>query len=308
MAHNFRTDVAVDWCPGCGDFGILTAITQALTELDLDPKNVALVSGIGCSGKTPHYINVAGMHTLHGRGLPFAVGVKLANPNLKVMLTGGDGDLMSIGAGHFVAEGRRNSGITVILHDNQVYGLTKGQAAPTMALGMQTKSLPRPNTFGQVNPIILALSAGYSMVARGFSFDTKQLKEIIKKSIMHEGSSLIDVLQPCPTYNNINTMDVYRKKVYKLEDDKNWNPVINESNVGQVDEIYQRAYTRAHEMDERIPTGIFYENNTIPSFPKRINEYVRDYLEVPPASQVTATPDGKTIVDPMKTFAEKVLQ
>lgn len=308
MAHNFRTEVAVDWCPGCGDFGILTALTQALTELNLDPKGVALVSGIGCSGKTPHYVNVAGMHTLHGRGLPFAVGVKLANPNLKVILTSGDGDLMSIGAGHFVAEGRRNSGITVILHDNQVYGLTKGQAAPTMNLGMQTKSLTRPNSFGRVNPLGLALASGYSMVSRGFSFDTKQLKEIIKRSILHEGSSLVDVLQPCPTYNNINTMDIYRKKVYKLEDEGDWNPVINESNVGELNEVYQRAYSKALEIDERIPTGILFENNTVPSFPKRINEYVKDYLAFPPASQVTATSEGKTTVNPMETFADKVLQ
>lgn len=308
MAHNFRTDVAVDWCPGCGDFGILTALTQALTELNLDPKHVALISGIGCSGKTPHYVNVAGMHTLHGRGLPFAVGVKLANPNLKVLLTGGDGDLMSIGAGHFVAEGRRNSGVTVILYDNQVYGLTKGQAAPTMGLGMKTKSLTRPNSFGQVNPLGLALAAGYSMVARGFSFDTRQLKDIIKRSILHEGSSLIDVLQPCPTYNNVNTMEVYRKKVYKLEDDKSWNPVVNESNQSELMEIYQRAYSKALEMDERIPTGVFFENNTIPSFPKRINEYVKDYLTVPPALQVTADSNGNPTVNPNETFADKILQ
>ena len=307
MAHNFRTDVAIDWCPGCGDFGILTALTQAFTELNLDPKNLAMISGIGCSGKTPHYVNAAGMHTLHGRGIPFATGVKLANPNLKVVLTGGDGDLLSIGAGHFVAEGRRNTGITVVLFDNQVYGLTKGQAAPTMALGMQTKSLTRPNVFGQVNPVALALASGYTFVARGFSFDTKQLKERIKKSIMHDGSSLIDVLQPCPTYNNINTMEVYRQKVYKLEDDKSWNPTINESNADQFEEIYQKAFMKSLEMEKRIPTGIFYENNTIPSFTKRINEQVKGYLENPPALQVVSG-SGVPKMNVEQTFRDKVLQ
>ena len=307
MAHNFRTDVAIDWCPGCGDFGILTALTQAFTELNLDPKNLAMVSGIGCSGKTPHYINAAGMHTLHGRGIPFATGLKLANPNLKVVLTGGDGDLLSIGAGHFVAEGRRNTGITVILFDNQVYGLTKGQAAPTMALGMQTKSLTRPNVFGQLNPVALALASGYTFVARGFSFDTKQLKEIVKRSIMHDGSSLIDVLQPCPTYNNINTMEVYRQKVYKLEDDKSWNPTVNESNVDHYEDIYQHAFVKALEMDKKIPTGVFYENNTIPSFPRRLNEHVKDYLSSPPALQ-SVQKNGKSLVDLANSFADKILQ
>ena len=179
MAHNFRSDVAIDWCPGCGDFGILNSIQQALTELNFGANDVVVVSGIGCSGKTPHYINVAGAHTLHGRSIPYATGVKLSNPKLKVLVTGGDGDLMSIGAGHFVGEGRRNTGLTVILFDNEVYGLTKGQAAPTMQMGQRTKSLTKPNMFGRVNPISLALTSGYSFVARGFSFDGKQLKEII---------------------------------------------------------------------------------------------------------------------------------
>src|SRR5579875_1271690 len=226
MAHNFKTDLTIDWCPGCGDFGILTSITQALGELNLDPRDVVAISGIGCSGKTPHYLNIGGVHTLHGRSIPFATGVKISNPKLKVIVPSGDGDMLGIGAGHFVAEGRRNTGLTIIIFDNEVYGLTKGQAAPTMPLGEKTKSLARNNIFGKVNPIALALASGYSFVARGFSFDMKQLKEILKRAILHEGSSVIDVLQPCPTYNNINTMEWYRERVYKLEDDKSWGPVI----------------------------------------------------------------------------------
>ena len=205
MVHNFKTDLTIDWCPGCGDFGIVTAITQALTELNIEPTDTVAVSGIGCSGKTPHYLNIAGVHTLHGRSVPYATGIKLSNPKLKVLVTGGDGDMMGIGAGHLVAEGRRNSGIVIMMYDNEVYGLTKGQAAPTMPYGEKTKSLTKPNVFHRLNPIALALSAGYSMVARGFSFDMKQLKEIIKTALNHPGSTFIDILQPCPTYNNVNS-------------------------------------------------------------------------------------------------------
>ncbi len=305
MAHNFRTDLAIDWCPGCGDFGILTSITQALTDMEFDPTSVAMVSGIGCSGKTPHYVNAAGIHTLHGRSIPFAVGIKLANPNLKVLVTGGDGDMLGIGAGHFVAEGRRNVGLTIMVYNNQVYGLTKGQAAPTMGLGMRTKSLSRPNVFGNINPITLALAAGYTFVARGFSFDTKQLKEIIKRAMVHEGSSVIDILQPCPTYNNINTMEVYRKRVYKMEDDPEWDPVVNTKNEDELVQKYEKAYLKGLETDEKIPTGIFFENRTSPSFPKRIAEQNKYYLTNPPALQLVSNKDGKSVVDPMKTFADK---
>lgn len=308
MAHNFRSDVAIDWCPGCGDFGIVSALTQAMGELDLDPKEVVAVSGIGCSGKTPHYLNIAGVHTLHGRAIPYATGVKLSNPNLKVVVTGGDGDLMGIGAGHFVAEGRRNTGLTVILYDNAVYGLTKGQAAPTLALGEKTKSLPRPNIFGKVNPITLALTTGYTFVARGFTSDIKQLKEIIKKSMMHEGSSLIDVLQPCPTYNNINTMDWYRNRVYKLEDDEYWDPVVTEEGANELKPKFTKAYEKGLEWDDKIPTGIFFDNRTVPSFTKRISKNLPDYMTNPPSNQRVAGTDGYTLVNPVETFRDRVIQ
>jgi 2-oxoglutarate ferredoxin oxidoreductase subunit beta len=307
MAHNFKTDLTVDWCPGCGDFGILTSIQQSMAELNLDPLGVVMVSGIGCSGKTPHYINVGGVHTLHGRAIPFATGVKLSNPNLKVLVTGGDGDLMGIGAGHLVAEGRRNTGLTIMIYDNEVYGLTKGQAAPTMPLGEKTKSLARPNIFTRLNPISLALSAGYSFVARGFSFDMKQLKEIIKTAILHEGSSVIDILQPCPTYNNINTMEFYRKKVYKLEDDKTWDPVVTGDSMEKALTQFQKAYNKGLEWEERIPTGIFYDNRGIPAFTKRLNNLIPQYFSNPPSDQIVAGIDGYTPVDVVKTFADKIL-
>ena len=307
MAHNFKTDVTVDWCPGCGDFGILTSIQQSMAELNLDPLGVVMVSGIGCSGKTPHYINVGGVHTLHGRAIPFATGVKLSNPNLKVLVTGGDGDLMGIGAGHLVAEGRRNTGLTIMIYDNEVYGLTKGQAAPTMPLGEKTKSLARPNIFTRLNPISLALSAGYSFVARGFSFDMKQLKEIIKKAMNHPGSAVIDILQPCPTYNNINSMEWYKERVYKMEDEKDWNPVVTKENIKDADQIFARSMARAQEWGDRIPTGIFYQNTAIESFPVRISKNVPNYLQIVPAEQRISTADGYTVVDAEKTFADRLI-
>jgi 2-oxoglutarate ferredoxin oxidoreductase subunit beta len=307
MAHNFKSDLAIDWCPGCGDFGILTSITQALSELNLDPHNVVSVSGIGCSGKTPHYLNIGGIHTLHGRSIPFATGVKLSNPNLKVIVPAGDGDMLGIGAGHFVAEGRRNSGLTILIYDNEVYGLTKGQAAPTMQLGEKTKGLNKANIYGKVNPIALALASGYSFVARGFSFDMKQLKEIIKTAILHEGSSVIDVLQPCPTYNNINTMEFYRKKVYKLEDDKSWDPVITGDNMEKALTQFQKAYNKGLEWEEKIPTGIFYDNRAVPAFTKRLHNLIPEYFNHPPADQIVAGVDGYTPVDVLKTFSDKIL-
>jgi 2-oxoglutarate ferredoxin oxidoreductase subunit beta len=307
MAHNFKTDLTVDWCPGCGDFGILTSIQQAMADLNLDPLGVVMVSGIGCSGKTPHYINVGGVHTLHGRAIPFATGIKLSNPNLKVVVTGGDGDLMGIGAGHLVAEGRRNSGLTIMIYDNGVYGLTKGQASPTMSLGEQTKSLSRPNVFTRLNPISLALSAGYTFVARGFSFDLKQLKDIIKRAMYHPGSAVIDILQPCPTYNNINTMEWYKGRVYNMEADKDWNPKVTKDNVAEMDAIFAKSLAKAQEWGDKIPTGVFYENTAIEPFTARISRNVPNYLETVPAELRIATEDGYTVVNPEKTFADKII-
>jgi 2-oxoglutarate ferredoxin oxidoreductase subunit beta len=229
---DFKTPVHNDWCAGCGDFGILNAIQMSLYELEISPHQAAIFSGIGCSGKTPHFINTYGIHTLHGRVLPFAQGAKLANPNLKILAVGGDGDGLGIGSGHFVNSGRRNIDLTYIIYNNGVYGLTKGQASPTLKLGMKTKSLPQPNVNDSINPIALACISGFTFIARGYSYDIKHLKEIIKKGIEHSGLSFIDVLQPCPTYNDINTKEWYQSftldennpsiripKIYKLEEE-----------------------------------------------------------------------------------------
>ena len=194
MAHKpseYKTDTYVDWCPGCGDYGILSALQMALAELNLEPYNVVVVSGIGNAGKTPHFVKTNGVHTLHGRLLPFAMGIKVANPNLEVIGVGGDGDGLGIGAGHFAYTGRRNIDIThSLLYNNGVYGLTKGQASPTLRLGMQTKSLSRPNINEAINPVALAITAGYTFVSRSYAFDVMHLKNTIKQAIEHKGRRL----------------------------------------------------------------------------------------------------------------------
>jgi len=279
---DYKTDLWVDWCPGCGDFGILAAIQKALGELKPKPWQVAIVSGIGCSGKTPHFIYANGIHTLHGRSIPFATGIKLSNPDLTVIIDGGDGDLLGIGAGHFVALGRRNLDITVIIHDNQVYGLTKGQASPTLQSGIKTKALPKPNIQDAINPIALALTSGYTFVARAFAMDIDHLKEIIKKAIRHKGAAAIDVLQPCVTYNDIYTTQWYRKRVYRLEE--GWDPIVEHPEERH--EKLSKALSRAWEWGERIPVGVFYEDRTKDTIADRIMQRIPSYYAEPPSKQV----------------------
>ncbi|MEM1574698.1 MAG: 2-oxoacid:ferredoxin oxidoreductase subunit beta [Nitrososphaerota archaeon] len=290
---DYQSDVWVDWCPGCGNFGILASIYRALSELDLEPEETIIVSGIGCSGKTPHFIKVNGVHTLHGRAIPFAMGIKLANPKLTVIINCGDGDLLGIGAGHFVALGRRNIDLTIILHDNTVYGLTKGQASPTLKRKLKPKALPKPNIQDAINPIALALASGYTFVARGYSMIVDHLKELIKKAIQHKGAALVDVLQPCVTYDNIHTVEYYKKRIYKLED-SNWNPIVEKPE--EREEKIIKAWIKSQEYDEKIPIGVFYQDPYIDSFEERINERINTYLENPPAKQKIEQ-NGKPIID-----------
>lgn len=289
----YQSDVWNDWCPGCGDFGIVAAMYRAFSELDLPPEKTVIVSGIGCSGKTPHFVNVNGVHTLHGRAIPFATGIKLANPDLTVIVNGGDGDLLGIGAGHFVALGRRNIDLTIILHDNTVYGLTKGQASPTLKRGLRPKSLPKPNIQDAVNPISLALASGFTFVARGYSMMTEHLKELIKKAIQHKGAALIDVLQPCVTYDNIHTVEYYKKRVYKLED-TGWNPIVEK--IEERDDKIIKAWIKSQEYDEKIPIGVFYQDPHTPTFEERIRQRIPSYYEMPPARQKIES-EGKPIID-----------
>src|SRR6266545_3129686 len=190
---DYKSELHNDWCAGCGDFGILTSIQMALAQLQLDPDKVALFSGIGCSGKTPHYVNSYGFHTLHGRVVPNATGARLANRELTVLAVGGDGDGYGIGAGYFVNAGRRNVDFTYLVYDNGVYGLTKGQGAPTLSRGQRTKSMPEPAIQDNLNPIALAIGSGYTFVARGYALDPKSLASLIAEAIQHPGSAFIDI-------------------------------------------------------------------------------------------------------------------
>lgn len=278
----YKADVWIDWCPGCGNFGILTSIIKAFEELGLDPSKTVLVSGIGCSSKIPHFVQVNGVHTVHGRAIPFATGIKLANPGLTVVVHGGDGDLLGIGAGHFVALGRRNLDLVVVLHNNGVYGLTKGQASPTLPLEIKTKSMVKPNLQNFTNPVMLALASGYTFVARGYSFEGAHLKNLVKSAIQHKGAAFVDVLQPCVTFNDVYTADFYRKAIYKLEDDPKWDPVVKDRNDASAK--LAQAFAKSMEWDEKIPIGVFYVDPYATTLEERLAKYLRSYPRSNPAN------------------------
>lgn len=283
-ARDFKTDIHPDWCPGCGDFGIVSVLQQVYAELKFLPHQVVTFSGVGCSSKTPHFMKTYGVHTLHGRSLPFAIGTKLANHDLNVIVTGGDGDGYGIGLGHFIHSGRRNVDITYIVYNNEVYGLTKGQASPTLKLGVQTKSLPSPNINDGVNPLAMAVSAGYTFVARSYAFSNKHLKETIKRAIQHKGMAIVDVLQPCPTYNNIHTKDWFAESIQEngntmprlleIEREENYSGIVNNSNDdAEIEAKKMQAITRLSKKEERIPVGVFYQVN-LPTFMERVQVHI----------------------------------
>jgi len=289
---DYRTNVHNDWCPGCGDFGILNAIQMSLFELRLEPHEIAVFSGIGCSGKTSHFINAYGFHTLHGRVLPIATGAKLANPALTVIAFGGDGDGYGIGAGHFVNAGRRNLDFTYVVHDNGVYGLTKGQASPTLPKGVKTKSMAFPAIIEGINPLATAISAGYTFVARSYALDVRHLKEILKAAVVHRGSALVDVLQTCPTYNDINTKEWYAgsdlptrtPRLYRIEE-TGYDGIVNDpTDTNEVNQKKGQAIIRSMEWGEKIPIGVFYKS-TQPTLEDMIADRMPTYKQIAPVKQ-----------------------
>ena len=251
---DFKGRVDPDWCPGCGDFGVLAAVQKALVELQIPNHQIVTVSGIGCSSNFPGFIETYGMHTLHGRSLPVATGVKMANHELTVLVTGGDGDGFGIGGNHFIHAMRRNIDLTYIVMDNQIYGLTTGQTSPTSRLGMKTKSTPYGNIESPINPITMALAAGATFVARGFSGEQKHLTELIKQAIQHKGFSFLDVFSPCVTYNKDNTFQWFRPRVKKLEDDSSYDPT-----------DWLAAMEKSTLWGDEIPIGKFFERTDLPS-------------------------------------------
>ncbi len=254
----FKTEIPPDWCPGCGDFGVLNALFHACADLGLQPHEILVVSGIGCSSNLPGFFRSYGVHSLHGRALPFATGAKLANQQLTVIATGGDGDGYGIGLNHFIQAMRRNIDITYIVMNNEVYGLTTGQVSPTSEIGMKTKTTPHGNLEEMLNPLALALASGCGYVARGFSGQPKHLMQLYADAIQYPGFALIDVFSPCVTFNKQNTYDWFRKRVYKLEDRKH-DPT-----------DFHAAMNAALEWGDRIPIGLLYRNsNPRPSLDAR---------------------------------------
>ena len=245
--EEYKTETTPTWCPGCGDFAVLRGIHTALARLKIKSEHVVISSGIGCSSNLPGFVNAYGFHGLHGRSLPIANGIKLANTDLTVIATGGDGDGYGIGLGHFIHSMRRNINITYIVMNNQIYGLTTGQASPTSERGMLTKSTPSGLLEVPVNPIALALISGATYVSRGFSGNADHLSTIIENALSHKGFSLVDVLSPCVTYNKIQTYQWFRDRVYTLEDEKH-----------DTNDLKQ-ALSKSYEWESKIPIGVFYK-------------------------------------------------
>ena len=245
---DFKGRVDPDWCAGCGDFGVLNCLRRACLDLGLKPHEILTVSGIGCSSNFPGYFNSYGMHTLHGRSLAVATGAKMANHELTVLVTGGDGDGFGIGGNHFTHTARRNVDLTYIVMDNQIYGLTTGQVSPTSAKDMKTKSTPFGSVEAPYNPITAAIMNGASFVARGFSGDTKPLTMIMSQAIQHEGFALVSVYSPCITFNLDNDFSFFKPRVKKLEDEAH--------DTGD----WKAACEKALEWGDTIYTGLFYRD------------------------------------------------
>lgn len=233
------------WCPGCGDFGILEALKEALPELGLSPHEVLVVGGIGQAAKLPQYINTNGFEGLHGRALPPAAAARISNSNLTVIIDTGDGDSYGEGGNHFLHNIRRNVNMTHFVHDNQIYGLTKGQASPTSDLGSITDFTPEGVTNQPLNPMLAAIAIGCGFVARSFSGDKEHLKAMMKEAISYNGYALLDILQPCVSFNKVNTYQWYKKRVYALDDTYDPRDKAN-------------ALAKAMEWGDRIPIGIIY--------------------------------------------------
>jgi len=255
----FDTGEKITWCPGCGNFGILNAVKQALQQLGLPREKVVEVSGIGCHGKITDYVKVNSLHVIHGRVLPAATAIKLVNHELTVIGNAGDGDAFGIGLGHFAHAARRNIPVTYLTHDNMVYGLTTGQTSPTSQPGFKTKTSPQGVFEEAINPIAQALAANTSFVARGYVGDLKQLVELLKQALTWRGFSFIDILQPCVTFNRVNTYEFYQKRVYRLEE-SDYDPTDIES-----------AFKKSYEWGDKIPIGVIYKKERptyIDAFPQ----------------------------------------
>ncbi|MBU0532315.1 2-oxoacid:ferredoxin oxidoreductase subunit beta [Candidatus Micrarchaeota archaeon] len=248
---DFDVKEKIQWCPGCGNYGLITALKGAIADLGLLQHETVITSGIGCSSKLPHYVDTYGFESIHGRSLPVASAIKLANTKLNVIAVGGDGDGYGIGVQHFVHIMRRNYNLTYVVHDNQIYGLTTGQASPTSLLGMKTKTTPWGVIEQPFRPLAVAINGGATFVARGYAGDPVHLKELFKEAIQHKGFAFVDVFQPCVTFNKINTYPWFQERIYKLEG----------HNVEDKWAALKKAYEDEETDYKKVPIGVFYKVN-----------------------------------------------
>jgi|SRR5688572_12363296 2-oxoglutarate ferredoxin oxidoreductase subunit beta len=269
-AKDYKNDVEPIWCPGCGDFGDLAAFTQALAAMQLDIRDLCIVSGIGCSGRFSHFIKSYAYHTAHGRALPTAIGVKTANPKLTVFVVGGDGDGLSIGGGHLPHAARRNPDITYMILDNAIYGLTKGQTSPTSPFGMVTSTSPTGLEDPALDPLRMFLSYGVTFVARGFSSDVKNVAKMVQAAVEHRGFSIVQLISPCPTFNQVITFDFMKQRVV---------PIPENHDPSNLDAAFKLALDTDHYY-----TGVFYRNDSVPTMEDKLDAQRRHTMDKQPRS------------------------
>ena len=255
-------DANIAWCPGCGNFGILNVLKDALAELDIDPLELVMVSGIGQAAKLPQYLKCHFFNGLHGRALPPATAIKASNPSLTVIAESGDGDMYGEGGNHFIHAIRRNPNITNIVHNNMVYGLTKGQASPTSQKGFKTPVQVTGVFLEPFNPLAVALSLNASFVARAYIGDMDKTKDIIKQAIEHKGYALVDLLQPCKTFNKVNTYEWFKDNTYYLDESHDSSDKM-------------QAFEKAMQAD-KLPLGVFYQDSSRKTFDENIGVYDND--------------------------------
>ncbi len=272
---DFKSDKQPTWCPGCGDFGTMNGMMKALAETGNDPDNTFIVAGIGCSGKIGTYTHSYALHGVHGRALPVGTGVKLANPDLEVMVAGGDGDGYSIGTNHFVHAARRNVDMSYVVMDNRIYGLTKGQASPTSREDFETSTSPDGTNMPPVNPLALAIAAGATFVAQSFSSDAQRHTELIKEAIEHDGFGFVNTYSPCVTFNDVDTYDYFRDNIVDLADEDH-------------DPTDKQAATEKVLDGEKEYMGVIYRDDDSVPFGKR------EGVEEPMHDLPDGAPEGAT--------------
>ncbi|MCG7419935.1 2-oxoacid:ferredoxin oxidoreductase subunit beta [Macrococcoides goetzii] len=272
---DFRNSVKPNWCPGCGDFSVQAAIQKACANVGLEPEELAVITGIGCSGRLSGYINSYGVHSIHGRALPMAQGVKMANQELTVIASGGDGDGYAIGMGHTIHSIRRNIDLTYVVMDNQIYGLTKGQTSPSSAHGFVTKTTPLGSIEKNVSPLELAITSGATFVAQSFSSDIKELTAIIEAAINHKGFAFVNVFSPCVTYNKVNTYDWFKENLVSLNDIEGYD---NKDKKQALNTVVEH---------NGLLTGIIYHDTETPSYAEQLNGYskslAKESIEMDPS-------------------------